>query len=352
MPLRDRPILSLGHSPDPDDAFMWWPLFELDGQPPRLETGRFRFRQVAADIETLNRWSETAMNDVRNRAVSREHPAASPPAEPWADGLDARSDGKPFAPAIAREIPLPLDITAISCAQYPAVQDRYALTACGASMGERYGPKLVARKHMSIDELRATGVVIAVPGTRTSAFAALSILLGKDAFRYRVIPFEQIIERVAQGEFDAGLIIHEGQLNFAAAGLNLIEDLGAWWWRRSGLPLPLGVNMIRRDLEVLHGPGTLREVTQTLLASVNFALEHREQSVEYALKFARGMDEALANHFIELYVNTWTLDFGETGRRAVSVFLNETHRAGLTAPLRHLDFVEGVPPRQVGASAG
>ena len=206
-------------------------------------------------------------------------------------------------------------------------------------MGEQYGPKLVSRQPMRLDDLRRKDVVVAVPGTRTSAFATLSIMLGKDAFRFEVVPFEDIIARVKAGEFAAGLIIHEGQLTFESAGLNLIEDLGAWWWRQHGLPLPLGVNVIRRDLEKQYGAGTLVEVTSLLQRSVEHALGHREESVRYALRFARDMKQALADEFIRLYVNKWTLNFGDTGRRAVERFLQATHAPGLTPAVREVDFV-------------
>jgi 1,4-dihydroxy-6-naphthoate synthase len=300
-----RPVLRLAHSPDPDDAFMWWPLFVCNGRPPRLDTGRFRFEQITADIETLNQRSS----------------GVGSPQDPNLKPQDL------------------LEITAISCAQYPRVQDRYVLTACGASMGENYGPKLVARNAMRLDDLRQSDVVVAVPGTRTSAFTALSIMLGRNAFRHAVVPFEQIIDRVSSGEFAAGLIIHEGQLTFASSGLHLIEDLGAWWWREHGLPLPLGVNVMRRDLERLHGPGTLVQIAALLQQSVEYALAHREESNRYALGFARDMAQSQVDEFVRLYVNKWTLDFGEAGRRAVGTFLREAHQAGLTPPVEKLDFV-------------
>jgi 1,4-dihydroxy-6-naphthoate synthase len=309
-----RPVIRLGHSPDPDDAFMWWPLFVIDGQLPRLDTGRFRFVPVEQDIQTLNERSQIG----------------------------------------------DLEITAISCAQYPHVKDRYALTTCGSSMGDAYGPKLISRKPMRPKELLSPEMTIAVPGTRTSAFAAATIMLGELApvlrsghatlqadagtspglFRFVAVPFEEIIDRVAAGEFAAGLIIHEGQLTFQHAGLHLVADLGAWWTKEHNLPLPLGVNVIRRDLESVHGPGTLREITTLLLASVNYALAHREESVAYAMRFARDMSSDLADEFIGLYVNKLTLDFGQRGREAVRVFLSETHRMGLTPDAGDIDIIK------------
>lgn len=292
--------LRLAHSPDPDDAFMWWPLFPLNGRPPRIDTGRFAFEQVTTDIESLNQ-----------RAI-----------------------------AGGRKGDL-LEITALSCATYPRVCKKYALTACGASMGDAYGPKIIARSKLSLDDLKKPDVVIAIPGEGTTAFAAMSMLLGggPGSFRYRTIPFKDIIDRVVSGEFMAGLIIHEGQLTFESSGLHQIIDLGAWWKGVHGLPLPLGVNAVRRDLHVLHGPGTVHEVARLLRQSVEYALANRAESVAYALQFARDMTSELADEFIRLYVNKWTLDFGDVGREAVRVFLRETHRAGLTPDAGAIDFV-------------
>jgi 1,4-dihydroxy-6-naphthoate synthase len=318
-----RHVLRLAHSPDPDDAFMWWPLFARD-EEPRIDTGRFRFEQVTADIETLNRLAETSKRP--NVQTSKETQPDSHPIH-----LDVSTFG-------GLDV-CPLEITAISCAQYPHVQDRYVLTACGSSMGEQYGPKLVSRSPMRITDLKRDDVVVAVPGTRTSAFTALSIMLRKNSFRHAVVPFEQIIDRVAAGEFSAGLIIHEGQLTFANRGLHLIEDLGAWWWREHGLPLPLGVNVVRRDLEQLHGPGTLAEITDFLLQSVEYAMAHREESIRYALGFARDMKASQAAEFIDLYVNKLTLDFGDVGRRAVEAFLRKAHEDGLAPAVKSIDFV-------------
>jgi len=289
----DRPVLRLGHSPDPDDAFMWWPLLEQGGNPPRLDTGRFRFQAAPQDIEALNLLSDRAE----------------------------------------------LEITAMSCAQYPHVKDRYALTSCGASMGEGYGPKLVAGRPMTIEDLRSPDAVLAIPGERTSAFGAVSLLLGAGSFRHEVVPFDQIIPAVAAGRFPAGLVIHEGQLTYAAAGLHLIEDLGAWWSRRRGLPLPLGVNAIRRDLEDRYGAGSLGQVTALLRRSVEYALAHRAESIDHAMGFARGVEARLADEFVRMYVNRWTVQFGPTGQAAVKAFLAALHETGLTPEAGEVDFV-------------
>ncbi len=281
---------------------MWWPLFAVDNKPPALNASRFAFEQVASDIESLNQ-----------RAIA----AAS------------TTGGTSEA----------LEITALSCATYPRVKSLYALTACGASMGDAYGPKIVARSNLTLDDLRRPEITIAIPGEGTTAFAAMSMLLGPGRFRFQSIPFKDIIARVASGGFAAGLIIHEGQLTFESSGLRQLVDLGAWWKRTHDLPLPLGVNAIRRDLDALHGKGTLQEVASLLRRSVEHALSHRQESVAYALRFARDMTSELADEFIRLYVNKWTLDFGETGREAVRVFLSETAKVGITPDAGKIDLV-------------
>lgn len=288
-------MLRLGHSPDPDDAFMWFPITGIAGAEPALDTGRFRFEAVQQDIETLNRRSDRGE----------------------------------------------LEITAISVAQYPHVAQRYAFTSCGSSMGDGYGPRLVARSPIALDRIRDGSATLAIPGRRTSAWLATGLMLGAGSqVRSTEVPFDQIIEDVAGGLFDAGLVIHEGQLTFQNRGLVLLADLGAWWTGRTGLPLPLGGNVIRRDLEDRFGPGTLREVTAILLRSLNFALEHREQAIDYALTYARGMDRALADRFVAMYVNKHTLDFGPVGRRAVCRFLDEAAAAGLAPATGGVDFIE------------
>jgi len=276
----DRPLIRLAHSPDPDDAFMWWPLCELDGTPPAIDTGGFRFDSVPADIEQLNRRAESAE----------------------------------------------FEITALSCAQYARVADRYALTACGASIGDGYGPKIVARQPLTIDQMRKGNLSVAIPGERTTAYAAFRILMDGAPFQPHEMEFSAIIDAVADGRFDAGLIIHEGQLTFADANLHEVADLGRWWRDTFDLPLPLGVNAIRLDLDDQHGPGTLAAVTDLLMQSVHHAMEHRQQSLDYAGQFGRGLTDAQADEFCRMYVNRWTLDFGPDGRKAVHRFLQEASR--------------------------
>lgn len=287
--------LHIGHSPDPDDAFMWYPLADFPNATgpggktyrPTIDTGPYRFVHVLEDIQSLNDRSQQAE----------------------------------------------LEITALSIHQYPYVAKDYALTSCGSSMGDAYGPMVVSRKEMTLDELRNTK--IAIPGERTTALLALQLLLGKDAFTYEPVMFDQIIPAVAQGRFDAGLIIHEGQLTYANAGLHCVVDLGKWWTETRKLPLPLGGNAIRRDLGPEMGP-----ICRVLLNSIKYALDHREQSVEYALNYARDMGADLADQFVSMYVNQWTLDYGSTGRKAVQQLLNEATQAGITPDCGEIDFID------------
>lgn len=288
--------LRLGHSPDPDDAFMWWPL-EEEGGPAAVADARFRFRSVPRDIESLNR---------------------------LACG-DAPGDL--------------LEITALSCAAYPAAADRYLLTACGSSVGEGYGPKLVAGTPCDAASLR--GARIAVPGRRTTAFTVASLLLGAGAFTPIEVDFDRIEEAVAAGEVDAGVVIHEGQLTFASKGLHLVEDLGAWWRSRTGLPLPLGANAMRRDLVETVGESGMQAIAGLLRRSVEHALAHREEGTRRALGFARGLDPTLADRFIGMYVNRWTLDYGPTGRAAVARLLGAAAAEGLVPSLAEVEFLDG-----------
>jgi 1,4-dihydroxy-6-naphthoate synthase len=278
--------LQLGHSPDPDDAFMFYALAQ---DPPLIDTQGFQFQHVLQDIQTLNQ-----------RARKGE-----------------------------------LEITAISIHAYPYVADKYALTSCGSSMGDGYGPMVIAREPADVASLR--GKHIAIPGVLTTAFLTLQLLLGKapDAFRYTVVPFDEIPRRVAAGDFDAGLIIHEGQLTFRTLGLHLIVDLGVWWKEQTGLPLPLGGNCIRRDL----GPDTMQTVTDVLKASIQYSLDHRAPAVQYALKFGRDLTSQLADKFVGMYVNHWTLDYGPTGRTAITRLLTEAAGRGLVPAVPKLDFV-------------
>ena len=288
--------ITLGHSPDPDDAFMWWPLFGIDGNPPAISEPGLQWIQVCQDIETLN----------RRAAGATEHL---------------------------------LDVTAMSCANIPLVGKRYALTACGSSVGDGYGPKLVSHQPMTLDDLRKPSCTIAVPGRRTTSFLALSLMLGPNSFRFEEVPFDQLMERVIDGTFQAGVVIHEGQLLFEEQGLHLVADLGAWWKSHSGLPLPLGVNAIRRDLDERYGLGTTRRVNQLLQASIRHAMQHHEEGVRYAMRFARGLEAGLAGTFVDLYVNHWTLEGGPRGREAVKRLLSEAAEAGMLPPAPHDLFV-------------
>jgi 1,4-dihydroxy-6-naphthoate synthase len=286
----DRPVLRIGQSPDPDDAFMWW---ALGGANADFDTGRFAYEPVPADIETLNRRAEAA----------------------------------------------DLEITALSCAQYPYVAKDYVITACGTSMGRQYGPKIVAAQPMTAEELRAAGARLVVPGERTTAFAVASMLLGPGTFRYDVLPFDEIIDAVAAGRYDAGVVIHEGQLTYERAGLHEVADLGMWWMGRSGMPLPVGVNAIRRDLEAIHGPGTLKDVTVDLQRCLQFSLDHRADALAHASRTGRGLTPELTDRFVGMYVNEWTLNLGSFGQAAIRTFLQEAHAAGLVPDTGEVDFV-------------
>lgn len=293
----DRILLRLGHSPDPDDAFMWWPLFGIDGEPPEIVSSRFRFEQVEIDIEAANRRAEIG--------------------------------------------PDRLEITAFSCGQYPRVADHYAITACGSSMGEGYGPKLVAARPMTITELAAERPRIAIPGNRTTAAMTLGLRLQGVEYEAVETPFEEVGDRVSSGVVDAGVVIHEGQLTYESDGLHLVEDLGAWWGGETGEPLPLGVNAVRRDLEQLHGDGTLQEIAGLLEQSVEFALEHRDRSVSYAMGFGRGVPRETADRFIELYVNQLTVDAGERGLHAVNRLLAAAADVGLVPAVEQIELIRG-----------
>jgi 1,4-dihydroxy-6-naphthoate synthase len=275
-------LITVGHSPDPDDAFMFYALAH-----DKLDTGDLQFRHQLQDIETLNR-----------RALRGE-----------------------------------LEVTAISIHAYASLLDKYALLPSGCSMGDRYGPMVVARRPLTVEELKTAR--IAVPGTLTTAFLTLRLLL-PDGFSYEVLPFDHILGAVAESRFDAGLIIHEGQLTFQNQGLHLVVDLGVWWQEKTGLPLPLGGNVVRRDL----GMPTMRRISRLVKESIRYSLEHRDAALEYALQYARDMDKALADRFVGMYVNDWTLDYGERGRSAVRRLLAEGHRAGVIANPVNVEFVE------------
>ncbi len=278
----NKRLITVGHSPDPDDAFMFYALAH-----DKLDTGDLQFRHVLQDIETLNR-----------RALKGE-----------------------------------LEVTAISIHAYASLLDKYALLPSGCSMGDRYGPMVVARKPLTIEQLKSAR--IAVPGTLTTAFLTLRLLL-PDGFTYEVLPFDHILGAVAEGRFDAGLIIHEGQLTFQNQGLHLVVDLGVWWQEKTGLPLPLGGNVVRRDL----GLPTMRTISRLLKESIRYSLDHRDAALEYALQYARDMDKSLADRFVGMYVNDWTLDYGERGREAVRRLLAEGHRTGIIPNPVNVEFVE------------
>jgi 1,4-dihydroxy-6-naphthoate synthase len=276
-----KTVIHVGHSPDPDDAFMFHAL--ANG---KFDTGPYIFRHTLQDIETLNR-----------RALKAE-----------------------------------LELTAVSLHGYAHMTDTYALCSCGASMGDGYGPMVVAREPWTIDDLR--GKRIAVPGELTTAFLTLKLLLGDD-FTHEVHPFDEILNIVEAGGADAGLIIHEGQLTYAEQGLQLIVDLGRWWMDETGLPLPLGANAIRKDL----GREAMEEVTALLKRSIRYGLEHRAEALDYALRYGRNLNRGKADEFVGMYVNDWTLDFGERGREAVATLLRRGYEAGVIPNPVTLEFV-------------
>lgn len=269
----------------------------------KIPTGQYRFHHELQDIETLNR-----------RAFARE-----------------------------------LELTAVSLHGYAYLTSDYALCACGASMGDNYGPMVVTRQPATIEQLR--GKTIAVPGTLTTAFLALNLCLqGRPqtpsrephdrgeagTFRYIVRPFDEILNVVERGEADAGLIIHEGQLTYMNQGLHLVVDLGKWWMQQTGLPLPLGGNAIRKDL----GEERMTDVTRLLKESIQYGLTHRREALQHALQYGRDLDDRKADEFVGMYVNDWTLDFGERGREAVRRLLDEGHRAGIIPNPVELRFID------------
>ncbi len=284
--MTDQRTLTLGHSPDPDDAFMFYALAK-----EKIDTGGLRFEHILQDIQTLN-----------ERAMREE-----------------------------------LDISAISIHAYASVLDKYALLPCGASMGDNYGPMIVAAKPFPAGELKSRK--IAVPGLLTSAFLALKIYLKTDQFDYVVVPFDEIMDAVKRGDADCGLLIHEGQLTYAAEGLSNIVNLGEWWYERTGgLPLPLGANVIRKAL----GQPMLSKINAVLKESIEYALDpaNRREAVRHSLQWARGMEEDLADEFVGMYVNELTRDFGPRGRAAVTRFLDEGHQLGFLPSPVELEFVE------------
>jgi 1,4-dihydroxy-6-naphthoate synthase len=273
--------ISVAHSPDSDDAFMFYGL-----ATNKVRVPGYKFNHILCDIETLN------------------HKA-----------MDEAS----------------YDVTAISFHAYPYLQDKYALMACGGSVGEGYGPMVVSSQRLSAEELRR--VRIAVPGTLTTAYLALKLF--SPEIGTTTVPFDRIIPEVLAGNFDAGLIIHEGQLTYSSSGLHRVLDLGQWWREQTGLPLPLGGNAIRRSL----GRKVMLTVTQALRESIQHALDHREAALEYALQFARDLDPQLANRFVSMYVNQRTLDYGEDGKEAIRRLLTMGHERGIIPRQSQFDFI-------------
>jgi 1,4-dihydroxy-6-naphthoate synthase len=287
----NRTLLTLGHSPDPDDAFMFYALAEH-----KIDTGRWDFEHTLQDIQTLN-----------ERATRGE-----------------------------------LHISAISIHAYAYVLDQYALLPCGASMGDGYGPMVIVRAGTDLPDLTDEAAVIAwlrerriaIPGKMTSAFLSLQLFMG--SVNEVVVPFDEIFDHVATGKSDAGLIIHEGQLTYARDGFVKVVDLGEWWKNLTGLPLPLGGNVIRKDLS----PADRSEINIILRESIAYGLQHRAAGVAHAMPLARGMDTELADQFIGMYVNDYTLDYGDSGRAAIREFLARGHAAGLLPAPVELEFVE------------
>ncbi|MDE0819282.1 MAG: ABC transporter substrate-binding protein [Pirellulaceae bacterium] len=282
----EKTQIRVGHSPDPDDAFMFYALAR-----DTIDTGKYEFSHELVDIETLNR-----------RAFEAD-----------------------------------LELTALSLHAYAHLADKYAICACGASMGDKYGPMVVAREEISLAELN--DATIAIPGTLTTAYLALRMCMGVD-FKYVVVPFDEILNVVEAGSFEgeevhAGLIIHEGQLTYASQDLKLVVDLGVWWDEETGLPLPLGCNGIRKDM----GEEMMLEVTALLKESIVHGLENRGPALDYALGYGRGLDRSMADEFVGMYVNDWTVDFGEKGREAVALLLKRGFECGVIPELIEPEFV-------------
>jgi len=273
--------ITIGHSPDPDDAFMFYALSQ-----GRLDVGGLTFRHVIEDIETLN-----------HRAVEGE-----------------------------------LDLTALSVHAYGYVMDQYALLLSGGSFGNQCGPVVVARRAMTVGELADTR--IAVPGTMTSAYLLLRLLLMH--FRFEVVPFDRVMDTVRSGETEAGLLIHEGQITYEEAGLHKVVDLGQWWYADTNLPVPLGINAVRKGL----GTDLSQTLSRLLKESIQYGLSHRAEAVEYARQFGRGINTAQTDQFVGMYVNPWTVDMGQKGREAIRRLLTRGYHAALVPQPLHMEFVE------------
>lgn len=277
--LTETRTITVAHSPDSDDAFMFYGL-----ATNKLDTGDLGFSHVLKDIQTLN---EEAFRGT-------------------------------------------YDVTAVSFHAYAYIADKYILLPHGASIGDNYGPVLVSREPAKAADI--SSLKIAIPGTLTSAFLALRIF--NPDFQYEVVPFDKIIETVQTGQCDAGLLIHEGQLFYESIGLHKILDLGEWWHERTGLPLPMGGNAVRREL----GPETIHQVSNCLRESIRYSLANREDALEYAMQFARDMDSALADRFVTMWVNDLTLDYTDRGREAVQRMLTEGFERGIIPSLPTVEF--------------
>ena len=273
--------ISIAHSPDSDDAFMFYGL-----ACGKVDTGGLEVAHVMGDIESLNRAAREGRHEV----------------------------------------------TALSFHAYPYVADAYALMPCGGSIGDGYGPLVVARE--PIDPASIGERLVAVPGMLTTAYLALKLCA--PGTRTRVVPFDRVMDEVASGRADLGLVIHEGQLTYGGQGLRKVLDLGAWWKEETGLPLPLGGNAVRRDL----GPDMMARLTRLVRETVRYSLEHRREALAYAMTFARGMPAEIADRFVGMWVNEMTLDCGERGRRAIQVLLDRGHEAGIIPDKVRVDFVE------------
>lgn len=281
--LLDPGVIRVAHSPDADDAFMFWAMAE-----GKIDTEGRRYVHELSDIESLNR-----------RALAGE-----------------------------------LEVTAVSLHAYAYLADRYALLAHGASVGDRYGPRIVARESAPADPRAAlAGRMVAVPGELTTAF--LTLRLYQAAARHVVVPFDQIEDFVATGKADAGLLIHEGQLTYADRGFHLWADMGEWWYQQTRLPLPLGGNVVRRDL----GEDLMRAIARDLKASIEYGLAHRSEALRHAQQFSRGLDTKRTDEFVGMYVNDYTVDYGVTGRRAVTELLTRARAAGIVPGPIDLTFV-------------
>jgi 1,4-dihydroxy-6-naphthoate synthase len=272
--------IHVAHSPDSDDAFMFYALATR-----KIDTGKLNYVHVLSDIETLNR---KALEGV-------------------------------------------FDVSAVSFHAYAYFAEKYALLSCGASMGRNYGPLVVSGKSMPAASLSTK--VVAIPGTLTTAFLALRLFA--PAVKYEVVPFDRILDEVARGKYEAGLLIHEGQLTYRDLGMHKVLDLGEWWLERTKLPLPLGGNVIKREL----GQTLMQEISQHIKTSIQYGLDHREEAMAYAIQFSRGLDTSRADRFVGMYVNDLTLDYGKQGREAVRRLLEEAHEKGIIPKPVPLEFV-------------